>query len=125
MSNLISDSKFDPQNEEKPFDPADFRPLTRRNKSSSENEKVVIKYVYLPQDANSELENSDNITTLSEEESEESVQTVLDETDTKEELVNVEEVENQSVIEDSENSVEENNENTRRKYRRRKFIYYK
>ena len=40
MSNLISDSKFDPQNEEKPFDPADFRPLTRRNKSSSENEKI-------------------------------------------------------------------------------------
>ena len=50
MSSLISDSKFDPQNDEKPFDPADFRPLTRRNKASSENEKVVIKYVYLPHD---------------------------------------------------------------------------
>ncbi|MDE6614729.1 MAG: helix-turn-helix transcriptional regulator [Clostridia bacterium] len=54
MSSLISDSKFDPQNDEKPFDPADFRPLTRRNKASSDNEKVVIKYVYLPQGANAE-----------------------------------------------------------------------
>lgn len=106
MSNLISDSKFDPQNEEKPFDPADFRPLTRRNKSSSENEKVVIKYVYLPQDANSELKNQEDITALPEEESEEIVQTILDENNTNED----EEVENKSVIEDSENSVEENNE---------------
>ncbi len=106
MSNLISDSKFDPQNEEKPFDPADFRPLTRRNKSSSENEKVVIKYVYLPQDANSELKNQEDITALPEEESEEIVQTILDENNTNED----EEVENKSVIEDSGNSVEENNE---------------
>ena len=106
MSNLISESKFDPQNEEKPFDPADFRPLTRRNKSSSENEKVVIKYVYLPQDANSELKNQEDITALPEEESEEIVQTILDENNTNED----EEVENKSVIEDSEDSVEENNE---------------
>ena len=57
MSSLISDNKFDPQNDEKPFDPADFRPLTRRNKASSDNEKVVIKYVYLPQGSNPEVEN--------------------------------------------------------------------
>ncbi|MCX4363860.1 MAG: hypothetical protein OSJ74_10865, partial [Clostridia bacterium] len=50
MSSLISDNKFDPQNEEKPFDPADFRPLTRRNKSSQDNEKVVVKYIYLPRE---------------------------------------------------------------------------
>ncbi len=46
MSNLISDNKFDPLNEEKPFDPAEFRPLTRRTKSEKEPEKeVIIKYV--------------------------------------------------------------------------------
>ncbi|MDE7079743.1 MAG: PadR family transcriptional regulator, partial [Clostridia bacterium] len=70
MSSLISDTKFDPQNDEKPFDPADFRPLTRRNKASSDNEKVVIKYVYLPQgtvadDQVSEAENDENNTSLS------------------------------------------------------------
>ena len=44
MSNLISDNKFDPQNENKPFDPADFRPLTRRSrgeKEDKEQENVV------------------------------------------------------------------------------------
>ncbi len=51
MSSLISDNKFDPVNEEKPFDPADFRPLTRRNKSASDKENVIIKYVYLNQEA--------------------------------------------------------------------------
>lgn len=60
MTNLISDNKFDPQNESKPFDPAEFRPLTRRTraeKDDKEQEKeVVVKYVYvkdgdIPQDA--------------------------------------------------------------------------
>ena len=64
MSNLISDNKFDPQNESKPFDPAEFRPLTRRvrgEKDDKEQDKekekeVVVKYVYVkdgeaPQDA--------------------------------------------------------------------------
>ncbi len=58
MSSLISDNKFDPQNEEKPFDPADFRPLTRRNKSSQDNEKVVVKYIYLPREEMPTDENS-------------------------------------------------------------------
>lgn len=46
MSNLVSDTKFDPETEEKPFDPTEFRPLTRRNKPEQEKEKeVIIKYV--------------------------------------------------------------------------------
>ncbi|MDE6211107.1 MAG: helix-turn-helix transcriptional regulator [Clostridia bacterium] len=56
MSNLISDNKFDPQSEDKPFDPADFRPLTRRARSEKEDKEqdkekeVVVKYVYLKSD---------------------------------------------------------------------------
>ncbi|MDE6472470.1 MAG: helix-turn-helix transcriptional regulator [Clostridia bacterium] len=54
MSNLISDNKFDPQNENKPFDPADFRPLTRRSRSEKEDKEqekeVVVKYVYVKSD---------------------------------------------------------------------------
>lgn len=46
MSNLVSDTKFDPDTEEKPFDPTEFRPLTRRNKPEQEKEKeVIIKYI--------------------------------------------------------------------------------
>lgn len=46
MTNLVSDSKFDPDTAEKPFDPTEFRPLTRRNKPEQEKEKeVIIKYV--------------------------------------------------------------------------------
>lgn len=46
MSNLVSDTKFDPETEEKPFDPTEFRPLTRRNKPEQEKEKeVIIKYI--------------------------------------------------------------------------------
>ena len=62
MSNLISDNKFDPQNESKPFDPAEFRPLTRRvrgekdDKEQDKEKEVLVKYVYVkngeaPQDA--------------------------------------------------------------------------
>ncbi len=62
MSNLISDNKFDPQNESKPFDPAEFRPLTRRvrgekdDKEHDKEKEVLVKYVYVkngeaPQDA--------------------------------------------------------------------------
>ena len=56
MSNLISDNKFDPQSEDKPFDPADFRPLTRRargekeDKDQEKEKEVVVKYVYLKSD---------------------------------------------------------------------------
>ncbi len=54
MSNLISDNKFDPQNENKPFDPADFRPLTRRSRGEKEDKEqekeVVVKYVYVKSD---------------------------------------------------------------------------
>ncbi|MDE6605702.1 MAG: helix-turn-helix transcriptional regulator [Clostridia bacterium] len=56
MSNLISDNKFDPQSEDKPFDPADFRPLTRRargekeDKEQDKEKEVVVKYVYLKSD---------------------------------------------------------------------------
>ncbi len=56
MSNLISDNKFDPKSEEKPFDPAEFRPLTRRargekeEKSQDKEKEVVVKYVYLKSD---------------------------------------------------------------------------
>ena len=54
MSNLISDNKFDPQNENKPFDPADFRPLTRRSRSEKDDKEpekeVVVKYVYVKSD---------------------------------------------------------------------------
>lgn len=58
MSNLISDNKFDPQNEDKPFDPAEFRPLTRRTRGEKEtkdqdqeqDKEVVVKYVYLKSD---------------------------------------------------------------------------
>ena len=53
MSNLISDNKFDPDNSDKPFDPAEFRPLTRRargekdDKDQDKEKEVVVKYVYL------------------------------------------------------------------------------
>ncbi len=53
MSNLISDNKFDPQNESKPFDPAEFRPLTRRvrgekdDKEHDKEKEVLVKYVYV------------------------------------------------------------------------------
>ncbi|MDE7191378.1 MAG: PadR family transcriptional regulator [Clostridia bacterium] len=56
MSNLISDNKFDPQSEDKPFDPAEFRPLTRRargekeDKDQEKEKEVVVKYVYLKSD---------------------------------------------------------------------------
>lgn len=58
MSNLISDNKFDPDSREKPFDPAEFRPLTRRargekedkeqpNEQQDKEKEVVVKYVYV------------------------------------------------------------------------------
>ncbi|MDE7215323.1 MAG: helix-turn-helix transcriptional regulator [Clostridia bacterium] len=110
MSNLISDSKFDPQNEEKPFDPADFRPLTRRNKASSDNEKVVIKYVYLPQDAAPEnfSENNESIAALSDEETEDDFQskTEVMDTEIEENASDITEVITENV-EDNANVVEE------------------
>lgn len=46
MTNLVSNEVFDPETEEKPFDPTEFRPLTRRNKPEQEKEKeVIIKYI--------------------------------------------------------------------------------
>lgn len=46
MTNLVSDNVFDPETAEKPFDPTEFRPLTRRNKPEQEKEKeVIIKYI--------------------------------------------------------------------------------
>lgn len=46
MTNLVSNNVFDPETEEKPFDPTEFRPLTRRNKPEQEKEKeVIIKYI--------------------------------------------------------------------------------
>lgn len=108
MSSLISDNKFDPQNDEKPFDPADFRPLTRRNKASSENEKVVIKYVYLPQGSNPEFENQvdesidDNASLL--ETNEDELEQVEDKNDaiedTEEQIAEIEEVEEKDSIVD-------------------------
>lgn len=100
MSSLISDSKFDPQNDEKPFDPADFRPLTRRNKASSDNEKVVIKYVYLPQGANPDTENQseesfDENSSLPEDDENESPLI-------EEEIVESDDIDEQPVDEDSQ-----------------------
>lgn len=43
IDKLLSDKVFD-KDAEKPFEPADFRPLTKRTKKETE-EKVVIKYV--------------------------------------------------------------------------------
>lgn len=43
IDKLLSDKQFD-KDSEKPFEPADFRPLTKRTKKETE-EKVVIKYV--------------------------------------------------------------------------------
>lgn len=44
INKLLSDKDFDKETSEMPFDPADFRPLTKRTKKETE-EKVVIKYV--------------------------------------------------------------------------------
>lgn len=43
IDKLLSDKEFD-KNAEKPFEPSDYRPLTKRTKKETE-EKVVIKYV--------------------------------------------------------------------------------
>ncbi|MDE5756516.1 MAG: PadR family transcriptional regulator, partial [Clostridia bacterium] len=59
MSNLISDNMFDPDSEDKPFDPAEFIPLTRRargekddkeDKDQEKEKEVVVKYVYVKSD---------------------------------------------------------------------------
>lgn len=89
IDKLLSDKEFD-KNAEKPFEPADFRPLTKRTKKETE-EKVVIKYVevekpiyidrntgdrienYSPSDATEEIsESNENFTVYSSSDKEES-----------------------------------------------------
>ena len=118
MSSLISDTKFDPQNDEKPFDPADFRPLTRRNKASSDNEKVVIKYVYLPQGASSEdadqlSDSEDESASLSEDnvnDSEEIEDQIVEDvsSDSDAQVSETQDIEDQTVVTETENVEEVN-----------------
>lgn len=45
IDKLLSDKEFDREHDDKPFDPSDFRPLTKRSKKENVEPQVVVKYV--------------------------------------------------------------------------------